>query len=56
MLFCGVEPARRIERAEVDLIGVVTTVPGSVSQKGMQRRGFPLLFTRAILVHDAGEY
>ncbi|OKH70785.1 hypothetical protein EB72_24630 [Mycobacterium sp. SWH-M1] len=35
---------------------MVTTAPGSLSQKGMQRKGFHLLFTRAILVHDAGWY
>ncbi|MEH3141367.1 MAG: GNAT family N-acetyltransferase [Mycobacterium kyogaense] len=36
-------------------IAVVTTAPGSLSQKNVQRKGFHLLFTRAILVHDAGE-
>ena len=37
-------------------IAVVTTAPGSVSQKGTQRWGLHLLFTRAILVHDTGGY
>ncbi|HEY1515441.1 MAG TPA: GNAT family N-acetyltransferase [Solirubrobacteraceae bacterium] len=31
-------------------IGVVTTLPGSKSQENMQRQGFELLYTRAILV------
>lgn len=31
-------------------IGVVTTLPGSKSQENVQRRGFELLYTRAILV------
>lgn len=31
-------------------IGVVTTAPGSTSQKNVQRRGFHLLYTRAVLV------
>jgi ribosomal protein S18 acetylase RimI-like enzyme len=33
-------------------IAVVTTQPGSVSQHNVQRRGFDLLYTRAILVND----
>jgi ribosomal protein S18 acetylase RimI-like enzyme len=33
-------------------IAVVTTQPGSVSQHNVQRRGFDLLYTRAILVRD----
>jgi GNAT superfamily N-acetyltransferase len=31
-------------------IAVVTTAPGSISQKNVQRKGFQLLYTRAILV------
>jgi hypothetical protein len=31
-------------------IAVVTTAPGSQSQQNVQRRGFQLLYTRAILV------
>jgi N-acetylglutamate synthase-like GNAT family acetyltransferase len=31
-------------------IAVVTTQPGSKSQENMQRRGFDLLYTRAVLV------
>jgi hypothetical protein len=31
-------------------IAVVTTAPGSTSQKNVQRRGFHLLYTRAVLV------
>ena len=31
-------------------VAVVTTQPGSVSQRNVQRRGFDLLYTRAILV------
>ncbi|MCG7595741.1 GNAT family N-acetyltransferase [Mycobacterium sp. PSTR-4-N] len=34
-------------------IAVVTTAPGSLSQKNVQRLGFHLLFTRAVLVRDA---
>jgi GNAT superfamily N-acetyltransferase len=33
-------------------IAVVTTQPGSKSQQNVQRRGFDLLYTRAILVND----
>jgi GNAT superfamily N-acetyltransferase len=33
-------------------IAVVTTQPGSKSQQNVQRRGFDLLYTRAILVKD----
>lgn len=33
-------------------IAVVTTAPGSASQKNVQRRGFHLLFTRAVLVKE----
>jgi GNAT superfamily N-acetyltransferase len=46
--------------AESD-IAVVTTQPGSKSQQNVQRRGFSLLYTRAVLVkkgpwrsHDVG--
>src|SRR4030095_15408713 len=31
---------------------VVTTAPGSKSQENVQRQGFALLYTRAILVRD----
>jgi GNAT superfamily N-acetyltransferase len=31
-------------------IAVVTTAPGSKSQQNVQRRGFHLLYTRAVLV------
>ena len=34
-------------------IAVVTTQPGSKSQQNVQRQGFELLFTRAILVWEA---
>lgn len=34
-------------------IAVVTTAPGSKSQENAQRRGFHLLYTRAILVKDS---
>jgi len=34
-------------------VAVVTTLPGSKSQQNVQRRGFDLLYTRAILVKDA---
>lgn len=34
-------------------IAVVTTAPGSTSQKNVQRKGFQLLYTRAILVKPA---
>ena len=33
-------------------IAVVTTAPGSKSQQNVQRQGFHLLYTRAILVKD----
>jgi hypothetical protein len=33
-------------------IAVVTTQPGSRSQHNVQRRGFDLLYTRAILVKE----
>jgi len=33
-------------------IAVITTQPGSTSQANAQRRGFDLLYTRAILVRD----
>jgi ribosomal protein S18 acetylase RimI-like enzyme len=36
-------------------IAVVTTAPGSKSQENVQRRGFHLLYTRAILVKPAPE-
>ncbi|MFI5509456.1 GNAT family N-acetyltransferase [Mycobacterium sp. NPDC051804] len=36
-------------------IAVVTTSPGSKSQENVQRRGFDLLYTRAILVKPAPE-
>lgn len=35
-------------------IAVVTTAPGSKSQHNVQRRGFQVLYTRAILVKPAG--
>jgi GNAT superfamily N-acetyltransferase len=35
-------------------IAVVTTQPGSKSQQNVQRRGFDLLYTRAILVRQPG--
>jgi hypothetical protein len=38
--------------AECD-IAVVTTAPGSTSQKNVQRSGFQLLYTRAVLVKAA---
>jgi GNAT superfamily N-acetyltransferase len=40
-------------RAGCDL-AVVTTLPGSKSQHNVQRRGFELLYTRAVLVHQPG--
>lgn len=33
-------------------IAVVTTQPGSKSQQNVQRQGFELLYTRAILVRE----
>lgn len=36
-------------------IAVVTTAPGSKSQENVQRRGFDLLYTRAVLVKPAPE-
>lgn len=35
-------------------LAVVTTLPGSKSQQNVQRQGFGLLYTRAILVRDPG--
>lgn len=34
-------------------LAVVTTQPGSKSQENVQRLGFELLYTRAVLVRDA---
>ena len=34
-------------------VAVVTTQPGSKSQQNVQRQGFELLYTRAILVREA---
>ena len=34
-------------------IAVITTAPGSVSQQNVQRQGFDLLYTRAVLVRHA---
>ncbi|MFN6552928.1 GNAT family N-acetyltransferase [Mycolicibacterium septicum] len=46
--------ARLAEAAEAGCeIAVVTTAPGSKSQHNVQRRGFQLLYTRAILVKPA---
>jgi ribosomal protein S18 acetylase RimI-like enzyme len=43
--------ARLVEAARAGCdIAVVTTQPGSKSQQNVQRRGFHLLYTRAILV------
>lgn len=39
--------------AECD-VAVVTTQPGSKSQENVQKKGFELLYTRAVLVRDAG--
>jgi hypothetical protein len=44
-------PARLADAAAACCdIAVVTTQPGSKSQQNVQRRGFDLLYTRAILV------
>jgi GNAT superfamily N-acetyltransferase len=43
--------ARLADAAAADCdIAVVTTQPGSKSQQNVQRRGFDLLYTRAVLV------
>ena len=34
-------------------VAVVTTQPGSKSQQNVQRQGFELLYTRAVLVREA---
>jgi GNAT superfamily N-acetyltransferase len=34
-------------------LAVITVQPGSKSQQNAQRRGFDLLYTRAVLAHDA---
>jgi len=34
-------------------VAVVTTQPGSKSQENVQRQGFELLYTRAVLVRSA---
>ena len=34
-------------------VAVVTTQPGSKSHENVQRRGFEVLYTRAVLVHAA---
>ena len=46
-----VERLRDAQRAGCD-IAVVTTAPGSASQKNLQRNGFHLLYTRAVLVRE----
>ncbi len=44
-------PARLADAAAADCdIAAVTTQPGSKSQRNVQRRGFDLLYTRAVLV------
>ena len=35
-------------------VAVITTQPGSKSQQNVQRRGFDLLFTRAVLLKHPG--
>ncbi|WKG04505.1 GNAT family N-acetyltransferase [Mycolicibacterium sp. HK-90] len=46
--------ARLAEAADAGCdIAVVTTAPGSRSQRNVQRRGFQLLYTRAVLVKSA---
>ncbi|WP_433304911.1 GNAT family N-acetyltransferase [Actinoplanes sp. CA-030573] len=35
-------------------LAVITVQPGSKSQQNAQRRGFQLLYTRAVLAHEAG--
>jgi GNAT superfamily N-acetyltransferase len=46
--------AARLERAAQDGcdVAVITTQPGSKSQQNAQRRGFSLLYTRAVLVRQ----
>ncbi|TRW78421.1 GNAT family N-acetyltransferase [Mycolicibacterium sp. 018/SC-01/001] len=36
-------------------VAVVTTAPGSLSQKNVQRMGFHLLYTRAVLIRDTAK-
>jgi hypothetical protein len=43
------ERLRAAEKAGCD-VAVVTTQPGSKSQENVQKQGFELLYTRAILV------
>jgi ribosomal protein S18 acetylase RimI-like enzyme len=46
--------ARLADAAAADCdVAVVTTSPGSKSQQNVQRQGFDLLYTRAILVKQA---
>ncbi len=61
-LFCGTALAARIEHAESATlangaaagcdIALVTTQPGSKSQENVQRLGFDLLYTRAVLTRE----
>jgi hypothetical protein len=51
MLFASKSLAARIERAECRLLA--DSVRGSKSQENVQRRGFELLYTRAVLVRSA---
>jgi len=44
--------AARVARSGCD-VAVVTTQPGSKSQENLQRQGFELLYTRAVLVRSA---
>jgi len=46
-LFCDIALAARIERVEAQLIAA------AASQQNVQRRGFDLLYTRAVLVKPA---
>ena len=48
--------ARLVDAARAGCdIAVVTTAPGSKSQQNVQRRGFQLLYTRAVLVKSPGD-
>jgi len=54
VLFASTALARRLAIAsEADgTVAVVTTQPGSKSQANSQRRGFELLYSRAVLVRE----
>jgi len=52
MLFASIAARLEIARRAGCDVAVVTTQPGSKSQENVQRQGFELLYTRAVLVRE----